>query len=1257
MGKKVGKWVGKRIKGALDGVGQTLKGVGQVLTGILTLDIEMIGQGLGNAFGGALNTISFGGWDALGEWVKDQFKPETPDATYSSRKVMARGADTPRQVSYGRVRVGGQLVMIESTGNDSQLLHMIIVVAPHQVHDIIDIYFNDDLAFSGTTPAPAFDGKAELIKVLGDQTTANADIVSRIPEWTEDHKLLGCAYVYVQLSYDRELYGRGTPNVSVVFDGKLVYDPRTETTAFSDNHALCCLDYLQSELGFRAEDSEIGTASFITGANICDELVPAGVGITEKRYTANGTISLAASPIDNLNSLLRGGAAHINYEQGEFSYIPGAYIAPPAENSFNEDDLVGGIQIVSGQGKAELTNTAKGTYIDARQDYEPVSFPAISPSDYVARDGEELVSELPMPFANTPTLARRLAKIAIEQSRFGLRVQLSLKWGAMRLVPGDRLTLSIKRFGWENKVFRVVPGGFDVSMGGAVSLSLAEDAPEVWGWTEGEAIDVTPPPALQLPVTTPIPAPTTLDIIERINTPNTQAADRVTLFLSVTPPADGRYSHSEFSYRLAGTEQWAVIGYERIGSSVVLPARGDEYEFRARPVSSTGRVWDSEIVESYTVFDRDANPAFDVLLQLPDIFGLRLINRVPNTLDQFKSGNAEFAWQARSQTISYEFGDDRLGADGGQYDPFFDDFRIRVLVNGVNKWEDSTRQPNYVLTLEENRLRGIGRDFTFEVLARGANGQIGKPERIAVSNPAPAAPTVTVEVGVYSYRASFEPPEDIDFLGFDFYQIEGVGDPYTAEPKRIYGNSITVDGLTAGQTITIGVQSVDEFGAGGASTPIQFDTRFIQAPEIGEITAPLTLDEDGGLVITNNDGYIAVHGVHSVPSESENPLVFSANDGFNYSFWVDSAGNAKFSGELSAATGVFGDVPSGQFIEFSGGVLQFGPNATIGRNEDTTVTVGSAGDYATINLALEALSRVVPAYKLGGFSAKIMILSGYVASEYIDIKGVDLSFIEIESEDAAVVVDHAAIPAEKAFIFAERGGVSPVISFSIDMSGPQLTNKRAMVADYGGVINTSDDPDNPVDIIYSQGASSGGSAGVSILRSGVVNYNYGKMTRRAFSLSSGGQLNGVNLDVDVAGVGLAVTDASVSASRIVVNAIGGASTLINATNNSTLKVRTLRATGGAGIASIILTNGSTINSTTIDIPDYGIPAGRVGLLVSEGSTAFCSLLISRRGVGQPPSSSDIAVVDSGFIVAGETTSGSNIAKNSIVAGSGLILSS
>ena len=64
------------------------------------------------------------------------------------RGLMAntRGATDPQQLVYGTVRKGGTITYLEATGDTNEYLHMILVLAGHEVNAIGDIYINDEVA-------------------------------------------------------------------------------------------------------------------------------------------------------------------------------------------------------------------------------------------------------------------------------------------------------------------------------------------------------------------------------------------------------------------------------------------------------------------------------------------------------------------------------------------------------------------------------------------------------------------------------------------------------------------------------------------------------------------------------------------------------------------------------------------------------------------------------------------------------------------------------------------------------------------------------------------------------------------------------------------------------------------------------------------------------------------------------------------------------------------------------------------------------
>lgn len=124
---------------------------------------------------------------------------------------------------------------------------------------------------------------------------------------------------------------------------------------------------------------------------------------------------------------------------------------------------------------------------------------------------------------------------------------------------------------------------------------------------------------------------------------------------------------------------------------------------------------------------------------------------------------------------------------------------------------------------------------------------------------------------------------------------------------------------------------------------------------------------------------------------------------------------------------------------------------------DITVTVGSGGDYPTINAALEALSRKYPLYKKSGHTVEVKLLSGFVMQEQVFVVGLDLGWITITSEAAEVTISREALteiePSGRTVghqwggrpAFSVFNGTLPVIDvlFNMDTSGPDPVELNA----------------------------------------------------------------------------------------------------------------------------------------------------------------------------------------------------------------------
>lgn len=215
-------------------------------------------------------------------------------AEAQGRQQIVRSNVANRELVYGEVLKSGPLVFAAVSGTSNELLDLVIVLAPHPVHSIGDVYFNDELV--GPTDADGrvltgrfADAFAYIWKYDGTQTAADPGLMARHPsKWTAAHVGYGVAYMVVRLYFGRDVFPQGIPNIKAVVKGALVEDPRTGQRGYHTNWALVCRDYLMRpaiEGGLAAEPDEIDDTANIAAANVCDERVEMAP------YTAAATAS------------------------------------------------------------------------------------------------------------------------------------------------------------------------------------------------------------------------------------------------------------------------------------------------------------------------------------------------------------------------------------------------------------------------------------------------------------------------------------------------------------------------------------------------------------------------------------------------------------------------------------------------------------------------------------------------------------------------------------------------------------------------------------------------------------------------------------------------------------------------------------------------------------------------------------------------------------------------------------------------------
>ncbi len=453
--------------------------------------------------------------------------PKTPgfsDASLADRTQMVRSPIAARQIVYGETKVSGVLVYISTTGTKNEFLHMVIALAGHEVQEIGDVYFNDELALTGAGSAASgrFTGYAEIYKKLGGDTqTAEGILVTATAgltngKWTSAHRLRGIAYIYVRLKWSDQVWAGGIPNVSAMVKGKQVYDPRTTTTAYSANAALCLRDYLTSTIyGLGLTTSEIDDTAFIAAANICDEQVqvlPSSPATYEDRYESNGVLYTSASPDDNVGKLLSSMGGLIAYSGGKVIPYAAGYRIPTV--TLTDSDFAGPISVQTKTSSRDRVNAVKGVFVSEKSEWQPTDFPPQTSTTYYTQDNSiRYWRDVVLPMTTSSSAAQRIARIELQRARQEVTFTARFRLDAMQVRAGDTVMVTLSKFGWSSKVFEVLEWHF-VADGEppqlAIEMTLRETASSVYDWNASDEVPVDDTPTTTLPNPFTLGAPTDL---------------------------------------------------------------------------------------------------------------------------------------------------------------------------------------------------------------------------------------------------------------------------------------------------------------------------------------------------------------------------------------------------------------------------------------------------------------------------------------------------------------------------------------------------------------------------------------------------------------------------------------------------------------------------------------------------------------------------------------------------------------------------
>jgi len=407
------------------------------------------------------------------------------------RSVMTREAAHSRKIVYGRARIGGNVVFLESSGTDNKYLYLVTAIAGHEIDAFEQVWFNDEKVWENNTFTTAWRTSTNASTspyinfdfYKGDQTAADSGLVAASNKWTTDHKLLDTAYMVVKLTYDQEKFAQGLPNISTVIRGKKVLDPSNNTTAWSQNPALCIYDYLRdTKYGLGETVANILTSSVTTAKGVCDETISLSGGGTQVRYTIDGVVDTANSIKSNIETMIGSMAGRLVYSGGKFEVHAGEYVAPSV--TIDESMIIGEISVQTKQSRRNAYNGVKGVFVSEEDNYVVADYPAQISSTYATQDGDPIYLDMPLPYTINNVRAQRLAKLALLRSRQQEAITIPCNLTALKFKIGDNISVTNARLGYSGKVFEVV--GYSMAFSAnqmVVNVEAIETASSIWDWS------------------------------------------------------------------------------------------------------------------------------------------------------------------------------------------------------------------------------------------------------------------------------------------------------------------------------------------------------------------------------------------------------------------------------------------------------------------------------------------------------------------------------------------------------------------------------------------------------------------------------------------------------------------------------------------------------------------------------------------------------------------------------------------------------
>jgi hypothetical protein len=474
------------------------KFIGNVVKGVTNIVTSIIG-GINNVVSGFLGMLGFS-FD-----MPEYDNPNNFEAQAQGILVNKQSAISSIPIVYGKRRIGGTRVYVNSGGDKNQFLYVCLALCEGEINSFTKFYINDEEQnLTGFTPTAAdgtqYTHEIQKVRADGQNSTYYVDDKSTVKvqfftgrenqpassllkeqanDWNDLHQLNGVAYVALRFEWtlpstgSTSPYNGGIPTVNVEVEGKKILssysssnNTDTATSSYESqigsfsygissgiNPANILLDYLRNpRYGKGLKDNEIDFGSFRDAKLLCETSTNFSDRLPAAQFmTTNIVLDTNETIFDNTKRLLQTCRGFLPFINGKYTLRIEKPEIPNDQFEITDDMIIGNINVQSAD-KNAFFNEARITYVNQNKDYKTDTL-IYQDSTYRDADGEPLILSTAAPGIVDRERVKHHAKYLVDRSRQQLQVGLRLTTEGQDLVAGDLVRITHK--------FNTVLGGTD----------------------------------------------------------------------------------------------------------------------------------------------------------------------------------------------------------------------------------------------------------------------------------------------------------------------------------------------------------------------------------------------------------------------------------------------------------------------------------------------------------------------------------------------------------------------------------------------------------------------------------------------------------------------------------------------------------------------------------------------------------------------------------------------------------------------------